>query len=80
MSHQPPLGRGSAIGHEEAEQGVACAFCGGRETELHSLFGNMQLASQYYCHGCHSIFEVIAWRDRGEGRSGSSPSDDDPLP
>lgn len=54
--------RDPAIGKEEGERPVACPFCGSSDTELFGLFGNMQLASQYYCNGCHTVFDYVAWR------------------
>jgi hypothetical protein len=57
--------RPPAIGQEEADPAPPCPYCGSTEAELHSLFGNMQLASQYYCQGCNTVFDAIAWRERG---------------
>lgn len=51
-----------SIGKEEGERRVTCPFCGSADTELFGLFGNMQLASQYYCNGCHTVFDYVAWR------------------
>lgn len=36
-----------------------CPYCGSENTELHALFGSMMLFSQYYCHGCRSIFDYV---------------------
>jgi len=44
-------------------EGVACAFCDSTETELFSLFGQLLLGSQYYCRSCHTVFEVVRWRE-----------------
>lgn len=62
-SRQSP-DRMPAVGRDEAERPVVCPFCSSAKTELHSLFGNMQLASQYYCHTCNTVFEAILWQDR----------------
>ncbi|HBY92725.1 MAG: hypothetical protein M5U01_06430 [Ardenticatenaceae bacterium] len=64
MTREPNTGHDPAIGHDEADKRVPCPFCGSDKTELHSLFGNMQLASQYYCHGCNTIFDAVTWRRR----------------
>lgn len=42
---------------------VQCAFCDSNETELISLFGQFLLASQYYCHNCHTVFEAVRWKE-----------------
>ncbi|MDQ7028268.1 MAG: hypothetical protein Q9O62_00065 [Ardenticatenia bacterium] len=52
-----------AIGKEEAERPVSCPFCGSSETELFGLFGQMHLASQYYCRSCRTVFDYVVWRD-----------------
>ncbi|MDQ4074721.1 MAG: hypothetical protein M3220_00590 [Chloroflexota bacterium] len=54
--------REAAIGKEEGERPATCPFCGSSDTELFGLFGNMQLASQYYCNGCRTVFDYVAWR------------------
>lgn len=59
-----PLLTTPAIGKEEAEEPVACPFCGSTDTELFGLFGQMHLASQYYCNGCHTVFDYVVWRRR----------------
>lgn len=51
-----------SIGKEEGERETTCPFCGSTDTELFGLFGNMQLASQYYCNGCYTVFDYVAWR------------------
>lgn len=51
-----------SIGKDEGERTAMCPFCGSTDTELFGLFGNMQLASQYYCNGCHTVFDYVAWR------------------
>lgn len=65
MSAESSERRAPAIGHDEADSGFVCPFCGSDQTELHSLFGNLQLASQYYCHGCNTVFDAVAWRQIG---------------
>lgn len=47
--------------------GVACPFCGSRETELVSLFGGQLSTDQYYCRACHSYFERFT-RDAEDAR------------
>ncbi len=58
-----PINVTPAIGKEEAERAVTCPFCGSPETELFGLFGQMHLASQYYCRGCRTVFDYVVWRD-----------------
>ena len=55
-----------AIGKDEGQREVECPFCGSEDTELFGLFGNMQLASQYYCNGCQTVFDYVAWRGEVE--------------
>lgn len=50
---------------------VSCPFCGSRETDLHALFGTTQLASQYYCRACHTVFEAIKQPSEGLGTPGA---------
>ncbi len=38
---------------------VLCPYCGSRNTELFSLFGQQLLTVQYYCNACHTPFERI---------------------
>jgi len=40
---------------------VECAFCGGRETELHSPFGSALSVATYWCRRCRTAFEWIKW-------------------
>ncbi len=46
------------------EKAVQCAFCDSTDTELISLFGQFLLASQYYCHSCHTVFEAVRWKEK----------------
>ncbi len=41
------------------EKGPACPFCQSEDTEMMALFGSQLLTSQYYCNGCHTVFEVV---------------------
>lgn len=38
---------------------VACPFCGGAQTELHSAFGSRLSFATYWCRPCHSAFEWL---------------------
>lgn len=40
-----------------------CAYCDSADTELFSIFGQTLLGSQYYCHNCHSVFEVVRFEE-----------------
>jgi DNA-directed RNA polymerase subunit RPC12/RpoP len=42
---------------------IACPFCGSRETELFSLFGQQLLTAQYYCRACRTPFERVKGED-----------------
>lgn len=46
------------LGYPEA---IACPFCGGMETELHSPFGSALSVATYWCRRCHTAFEWIKW-------------------
>lgn len=48
-----------------------CAFCGSEQTEFMALFGQFLLVSQYYCHGCHSVFEWCKWQVEEQGSGGA---------
>ncbi|MFQ5342214.1 MAG: hypothetical protein ACE5F6_11780 [Anaerolineae bacterium] len=41
------------------EKGPACPFCQSEDTAMMALFGSQLLTSQYYCNGCHTVFEVV---------------------
>jgi transposase-like protein len=38
---------------------VVCPFCGSTDTERESAFGSEISKMQYYCNGCHTVFERI---------------------
>ncbi|MBV0902895.1 PaaD-like zinc ribbon domain-containing protein [Haloarcula salina] len=38
-----------------------CPFCGSTETERESAFGSEISKSQYYCHGCNTMFERLKY-------------------
>ncbi len=40
---------------------VACPFCDGRETELHSPFGTALSVATYWCRSCRTAFEWVKW-------------------
>lgn len=42
-----------------SQQGPACPFCATTDTELIALFGSQLLTSQFYCRGCHTVFEAV---------------------
>ncbi|MFB6173675.1 MAG: hypothetical protein ABEI39_03455 [Halobacteriales archaeon] len=46
----------AAEGHAESPE---CPFCGSTDTELESAWGSEVSKSQYYCNGCHTVFERI---------------------
>lgn len=43
---------------------VACPFCDGSETELHSPFGTALTVATYWCTACRTAFEWVKWDDR----------------
>lgn len=38
---------------------IECPFCASIQVELFSLFGSQLLTSEYYCHGCRTVFEYL---------------------
>jgi hypothetical protein len=40
---------------------VACPFCDGLETELHSPFGTALSVATYWCLDCRTAFEWVKW-------------------
>jgi hypothetical protein len=53
---------------------IICPFCGSADNELFSLFGQTLIGTQYYCHSCHTVFEVVRWEERDD-----EEKDDDGL-
>lgn len=51
---------------------IPCAFCDSTDTEMIALFGGFLLASQYYCNGCHTVFEVIRWKEAAGAENSSN--------
>ncbi len=51
-------------GSEPREKRPACPFCQSEDTEMMALFGSQLLTSQYYCNGCHTVFEVVRHESR----------------
>lgn len=51
-------------------ESVACPFCGGRRTELHSAFGPQLSVATYWCLACRSPFEWLKWTRRDAGAGG----------
>ncbi len=47
----------------EIEKQITCPFCKSTETEMIALFGQQMMTSQYYCRGCHSVFEAVKWNE-----------------
>ncbi len=46
----------------DAEQFVpTCPFCGSQDVEQESAFGSEISKSQYYCNGCHTMFERLKY-------------------
>lgn len=46
---------------QHSEPVVACPFCESTETEQESAFGSEISKTQYYCYGCHTVFERIKY-------------------
>jgi hypothetical protein len=40
---------------------VACPFCEGEDTELHSPFGPALSVASYWCLRCRTAFEWVKW-------------------
>jgi transposase-like protein len=43
----------------DRQAGPACPFCGSTDSEMIALFGSQLLTSQFYCRGCHTVFEAV---------------------
>ncbi|SEH51493.1 MULTISPECIES: hypothetical protein [Halopenitus] len=43
------------------EPTVGCPFCDSTDVEQESQFGSEISKSQYYCNGCHTVFERIKY-------------------
>ncbi|WP_186336511.1 hypothetical protein [Natrarchaeobaculum aegyptiacum] len=43
------------------EPTAVCPFCESTETERYSQFGGEISKRQYYCNGCHTVFERIKY-------------------
>ncbi|SDX82805.1 PaaD-like zinc ribbon domain-containing protein [Halopenitus persicus] len=43
------------------EPTVRCPFCESTDVEQESQFGSEISKSQYYCNGCHTVFERIKY-------------------
>ncbi len=41
------------------QESPTCPFCGSTDNEMVALFGSQLLTSQFYCHGCHTVFEAV---------------------
>lgn len=41
------------------DTGPECPFCGSTDTEVEAAFGSEVSKTQYYCHGCATVFERI---------------------
>jgi hypothetical protein len=41
---------------------VACPFCEGTRTELHSPFGPQASVATYWCLDCRTAFDWIKWK------------------
>jgi DNA-directed RNA polymerase subunit RPC12/RpoP len=41
------------------KEAVTCPYCGSRDTECMSLFGQQLMTAQYYCNACHTPFERV---------------------
>jgi len=63
------------IGAPHRREGPACPFCGSTDNEMVALFGSQLLTSQFYCHGCHTVFEAV--RHGAEGPEGGRDLDVD---
>ena len=46
-------------GAPHRQEGPTCPFCGSTDSEMVALFGSQLLTSQFYCRGCHTVFEAV---------------------
>lgn len=47
--------------NDQTELEVSCPFCESTDTEQESAFGSEISKTQYYCHGCNTVFERIKY-------------------
>ena len=47
----------------ESVWSIDCPYCGSRDTELLSLFGQQLMTVQYYCKSCRTPFERVKGPD-----------------
>lgn len=40
---------------------MRCPHCGSIDVELESAFGGNLMSRQFYCRGCHTVFEWVKW-------------------
>lgn len=45
----------------DSEHEPACPFCESTDVERESAFGSEISKTQYYCHGCNTLFERIKY-------------------
>lgn len=45
----------------DAESPVRCPFCDSADVEPESAFGSEISQTQFYCHGCNTVFERIKY-------------------
>jgi hypothetical protein len=54
---------------------VACPFCDGVETELHSPFGTALSVATYWCLKCRTAFEWVKWDAPPAAGAPTAPGD-----
>lgn len=50
-----------------------CPFCGGKRTEVMSLFGSHASLTTCWCEDCRSPFEFLRWREADSGNMDPAP-------
>lgn len=46
---------------------VECPHCGSADVDKESAFGSEISKTQYYCNGCHTVFERIKYDGKQPG-------------
>ena len=59
---------------------VACPFCEGRDTELHSAFGSQLSVATYWCRRCGTAFEWFKGTGPGQEPPAGTDSHSEPFP
>ena len=51
----------------ERSPSIHCPHCGSSDVELEAAFGGSLMSRQFYCRGCHTVFEWVKWEPGDPG-------------